>query len=173
MASRNVYFGKALLAVIAPFALLSAVSCAGEHASLPGPSAVPAASAPASSLAASSPREAILDVTKECSQFASEGFCTITASNLKQIEVGTKIIYLNPAGVPQSGVGSDVILDPPGPGNNQAFGHCELSATAQRCTFSGGNGMFNHFTADVIVSVSAAGRPFFDWHGAYSFTPDN
>jgi hypothetical protein len=111
-------------------------------------------------------------VTKECSHFA-EGFCTVTASNVKQIDVGTRIIYLNPAGVSQSGVGSDVILDPPGPGNNQAYGHCELSPTVQRCTFSGGTGQFNHFTADVTVSGSPLGPRFFVWNGDYSFTPDN
>jgi hypothetical protein len=172
MGNQNTSVGKALLALIAPIALLSAVSCANERDTPTGPSAALGASASESSLAASSSREGIVDVTKECSQF-SEGFCTITASTVKQIEVGTKVIYLNPAGVNQSGVGSDVILDPPGPGNNQAFGHCELSATTQRCTFSGGNGMFNHFTADVMVSGSPLGPAFFVWRGEYSFRPHN
>ena len=168
MDRRNVSPGKALLAVIAPLALLSALSCADERNTLTGPSA--GAIPSEANVTASSTRAGILDVIKECSQF-SEGFCTITASTVKQIEVGTKVIYLNPSGVNQSGVGSGVILDPPGPGNNQAVGHCELSATTQRCTFSGGTGKLKHFTADVMVSSSPLGDVYFVWHGEYSFRP--
>ena len=50
-------------------------------------------------------------------------FCTITSSNVKAIEVGSKIVYAKaPVRDP---LDSDVVLDLPGPGNNKAFGHCD------------------------------------------------
>src|SRR2546425_9165702 len=47
------------------------------------------------SLSESSPRSGALHVTKECSQYTrlAGGFCTITSSNLKDIEVGTRVVY--------------------------------------------------------------------------------
>ena len=107
MTSKSGSVGKALLAFVAPLALLSTVSCAGEQDTLTSPSAALGASATEPVLAAASSRKGTLDVTKECSQF-SQGFCTFTASNLKQLPVGTKVIYLNPAAVNQPG-GSAVI----------------------------------------------------------------
>ena len=49
---------------------------------------------------------------------------------------------------------SDVVLDPPGPGNNTAFGHCavNLGDGTGRCTWSGGTGKFTWFHASVDVS---------------------
>src|SRR3989454_12410536 len=49
----------------------------------------------APSLSESSPRSGALHVTKECSQYTrlAGGFCTITSSNLKDIEVGTRVVY--------------------------------------------------------------------------------
>jgi hypothetical protein len=168
MTSRHVAAKTAALAFIAPL-LLAAVSCSSDRLTLTGPSSAIVVTASESGLAASSSRSGTLDVTKECSQFA-QGFCTVTASNVKHIEVGTQIIYLDPANVQTSGVGSDVVLELPGPGNNRAFGHCELSATTQRCTFSGGEGKFSHFTADVIVSGSTSNPVLFFWQGVYSFS---
>ena len=100
-------------------------------------------------------------MVKECSQF-DQGFCTITSSNVKAIEVGTRVVYRNPAAVGTPG-GSPVILDVPGPGNNAVFGNCELSATTQLCTFSGGTGKFTHFQAR--VDVSYLGGDDFGWRG--------
>ena len=74
---------------------------------------------------ASSPRSGALNVTKECSGFngGPGSYRKITCSNLAAIEIGSKIIHLQPGAVatPQ---GSDVVLDLPGPGNNTAFGNC-------------------------------------------------
>ena len=70
MTSKSGSVGKALLAFVAPLALLSAVSCAGEQGTLTSPSAALGASATESGLAASSPRSGDLYVTKECSQNA-------------------------------------------------------------------------------------------------------
>jgi hypothetical protein len=118
-------------------------------------------------LSASSARSGDLAITKECSQFG-EGFCTITSSNVKAIEIGTRVIYRIPAAVPTPG-GSAVTLDVPGPGNNKVFGNCELSATVQLCTFSGGTGKFTHFHATAHVSSLGGGN--FGWQGPYSFSP--
>src|SRR5262245_6599429 len=118
---------------------LAAVGCADG----PGGPTGPSASATASGLAAvatasgneetlvllsASPRSGELHVTKECSQNAGLAgqFCTITSSNVDAIEVGSRVIYLTARG--PAGLDSDVILEPPGPGNNRAFGHCTLIA---------------------------------------------
>jgi hypothetical protein len=103
-------------------------------------------------------------VEKECSQFASGAFCTITSSNVPAIEVGSKIVYLQPDQV-ATPAGSDVVLDLPGPGNNRAHGNCSLSVGV--CTFSGGTGKFTHFSAN--VDVSYLGGVDWGWDGTYSF----
>ncbi|MGB2714144.1 MAG: hypothetical protein WBC51_08205 [Vicinamibacterales bacterium] len=133
----------------------------------------PSAGLSASALAASSPRSGDLYVTKECSQFAglADQFCTITSSNVAAIEVGSRVIYLTAVG--PSGLDTDVILEPPGPGNNRAFGHCTLIAPVRMCTFSGGTGKFTHFQATAAVSLplgDPAARNF-SWTGTYSFRP--
>jgi hypothetical protein len=126
---------------------------------------------PEEPLSASSPRSGALHVTKECSEYTLQAgsFCTITSSNLKQIEVGSRIVYAQPAGA--TSLDSDVILDPPGPGNNTAFGHCalEFATGVGRCTFSGGTGKFTWFHASVAVSY--LGGPNWAWDGSYSFSP--
>ena len=123
------------------------------------------------SLSASAPRSGALHVTKECSQYTrlAGGFCTITSSNLPQIEVGSKVIYKIASGA--TVLDSDVKLDPPGPGNNTAFGHChlDLASGVGLCTFSGGTGKFTHFQAR--ADVSSLGRPNWAWNGTYSFSP--
>ena len=124
--------------------------------------------ADAASRPASSPRSGDVHVTKECSGYtgAAGSFCTITSSNVKGIEIGSKILYLQPDQL-FSSLGSDVILDPPGPGNNTAFGHCSLALG--RCAFSGGTGKFTWFHAS--VAVSPLGGPDFAWNGTYNFSP--
>ncbi len=119
----------------------------------------------------SSPRSGDLHVTKECSEYtgAAGSFCTITSSNLRQIEVGSRVVYATAAGA--TSLDSDVVLDPPGPGNNIAFGHCalEFATGLGRCTFSGGTGKFTWFQASVVVSY--LGGPNWAWDGTYSFSP--
>ncbi|HEU4749330.1 MAG TPA: hypothetical protein VFS56_12575 [Gemmatimonadaceae bacterium] len=108
-------------------------------------------------------------MTKECSEYTglAGSFCTITSSNLKQIEVGSRVVYAEAAGA--TSLDSDVVLDPPGPGNNAAFGHCslEFATGVGLCTFSGGTGTFTHFRARVVVSY--LGGPNWAWDGTYSF----
>jgi len=47
------------------------------------------------SQASDSPRSGALHVTKECSEYTGHAgsFCTVTSSNLKAIDVGSKVIY--------------------------------------------------------------------------------
>jgi uncharacterized membrane protein YhhN len=126
------------------------------------------AAALAPSVSASSPRAGALNATKECSGYtgAAGSFCTITSSNLAAIEVGSKIVYLQPAAL-LTAAGSDVVLDLPGPGDNAAFGNCSLALG--HCTFSGGTGKFTWFRASVAVSY--LGGLDWAWDGTYGFSP--
>ena len=122
----------------------------------------------APSVSAVSPRSGELHATKECSGFTGDAgsFCAITSSNLRAIEVGSRILYLQPADL-FTPAGSDVVLDTPGPGNNTAFGNCSLSLG--HCTFWGGTGKFTWFHAS--VGVSFLGGPDWAWDGTYDFSP--
>ena len=132
----------------------------------------PSAAAAVSPLSASSPRSGDLHATKECSSYtgAAGSFCTITASNLEQIEIGSKVVYASAAGATL--LESDVVLDLPGPGNNAAFGHCRLDfATGLGlCTFSGGTGKFTWFEASARVSCPK-GETSCTLDGTYRFSP--
>jgi hypothetical protein len=118
---------------------------------------------------AASPRGGALVVAKECSGFVNNPpYCQITSSSLKQIEVGSKIVYLDPAGL-GTAEGGAVVLDLPGPGNNKAFGTCFLGGSPMHCEFSGGTGKFTWFHASVVVTVTGDG--LWHWVGTYDFSP--
>jgi hypothetical protein len=121
--------------------------------------------------AAASSRSGALHVTKDCSTYTGHAgdICTITSSNIEQIEAGSRVIYASDA--VGASLDTDVRLDPPGPGNNAAFGHCTLSLATGvgACTFSGGTGTFTQFHA--TIAVSYLGGPNFAWDGSYEFTP--
>ena len=110
-------------------------------------------------------------MTKECSGYTggAGSYCTITSSNLKAIEVDTKIVYLQPE-LLFTPAGSDVVLDLPGPGNNTAFGNCSLDVGV--CTFSGGTGKFTTFQARVDVTYTPD-DDLWHWDGTYSFSPQD
>jgi hypothetical protein len=150
-------------------ALMVAGGCSGSDATDPmnhdTQHSVLRAVAPSSE---SFPRSGDLHATKECSGFTglAGSFCTITSSTLKEIEVGSRVVYLQPASN-KTPLGSDVILYTPGPGNNTAFGHC--STYFGLCTFSGGTGKFTWFDARVVVTF--LGKPNWAWNGTYSFSP--
>lgn len=149
---------------------LAAVGCGDGRGVPTSPSA--SAAVPVAPALSASPRSGDLHVTKECSGYTGGpgSFCMITSSNVQAIEVDSKILYLQPdqLGTPS---GSDVVLDPPGPGNNTAFGNCSLAVGV--CTFSGGTGKFTHFQATAAVSLplGGPGGPNFSWTGTYSFSP--
>lgn len=116
-----------------------------------------------------SDRSGTLSVNKECSEYTGgEGsFCTFTSSNLKGAPAGSKVIYLQP-----ESLDSDVILDPPGPGNSKAFGYCDLDDDLNgTCTFDGGTGEFTHFGA--TLAVTYLGGVDWHWEGPYSFGPQD
>ena len=155
-------------------ACLCAGALAGVGCSSSGLPTSPGAALSASETAALSaaPRSGDLHVTKECSEYtgAAGAFCTITSSNIKAIEVGSKVVYAQAAGATL--LSSDIVLDVPGPGNNKAFGHCnlDLQTGIGLCTFSGGTGKFTSFQARANVTPPSDGVNW-HWDGTYSFDP--
>jgi hypothetical protein len=132
--------------------------------------AVVASAVAVAPLASATPRSGTLNVDKNCSGYTGGpgSFCTFFASNVDWAPAGTNILYLQPATN-----SNDVILDPPGPGNNKAFGHCDLpDGLNGACRFSGGTGKFTHFQATITVTYTG-GPDGLDWHweGTYSFSP--
>ena len=159
---------------------LAVVACADGGGIPTSPSATntsatsPSASADAQALVASSPRSGDFHVTKACPTYTglAGDHCTVTASDLKAIELGTRFVYLE--AVDDNGVlDSDIELDPPGPGHNKAFGHCKLVGEIGLCTFSGGTGKFTHFHGSAAVSCPAAEFPNCTVEGTYNFSPGN
>ena len=165
-------------------AALAAVGCADGSVNPVSPSARPAVSSlaatgsgtVASPVSASFPRSGELHVTKECSTWAGQAgdVCTITSSNLDAIEVGSRVVYAQAADFLTLTLDSDVVLDPPGPGNNVASGHCHLNLETGLglCTFSGGTGKFTSFQARADVSPPTDGVNW-HWEGTYSFSPQD
>ena len=143
---------------------LAAVGCAE------GPGVPTSPRAAAVSGLSAAPRSGDLHVTKECTEYTglAGSFCTITSSNVKSIEVGSRVVYAQAAG--SATLDSDVVLDTPGAGNNKAFGHCALDLTTGLgvCTFSGGTGKFTSFSATAHVSPPTDGVNW-HWDGTYSF----
>jgi len=125
-----------------------------------------------------SARSGTLRVTKECSHYflGAGDYCTITSSSLKEIAIGSRITYLSAASA-ELYLETDVVLDPPGPGNNVAFGHCSVDLTkingTKGCVFSGGTGKFKWFHAEVKLSLVHPDDPNSElvWNGTYSFSP--
>jgi len=117
----------------------------------------------------SSARSGSLVVEKNCQFYGGNAgdFCTITASNLQAIPVGSVITYKSAA--VNGMLDTDVTLDPPGPGNNTASGHCFVNLTngLGTCTFSGGTGRFRGFHSR--VDVTPLGWPNFAWNGTYYY----
>jgi hypothetical protein len=155
---------------LSTLALLLAGGCSGSEAVGPGPRGRgPSLPDGVASLSRSAPRSGELHVTKECSQYTrlAGGFCTITSSNLDQIEVGTKVVYTTASG--PTVLDTDITLVLPHPGRSRAFGHCrlDLASGIGLCTFSGGTGRFKEFNAR--ADVSSLGRPNWAWNGTYSF----
>jgi hypothetical protein len=155
-------------------ALVVAGGCSGSDATEPvSADGVSSANKAVSGLASSSPRSGSIHVEKECSAYAGGvgDICTITKSNVKEIEVGSTIHYLVAADLENLTYDGPVVLDPPGPGNNTAAGHCtvNLAAGTGVCAYSGGTGKFTWFHAD--IDVTPLGGVNYAWNGTYSFGP--
>jgi hypothetical protein len=114
-----------------------------------------------------------LEVTKECSAYTGQAgeFCTITSSNVTQIEVGSRVVYASAA--VGTSLDTDIVLSSPAPSTDTANGHCTLSLETGigQCTLAGGTGTFTSFEADVAVSHLDGAN--YAWDGTYSFSPDN
>ena len=112
-------------------------------------------------------------MTKTCPTYTGVpgDFCTVTSSSVPEIEVGSRVVYLQAADFSTLSLDSDIVIDVPGPGHNTAFGHCQFSfATGSGiCTFSGGTGKFTHFHGQ--ADGSYLGGPDYGWEGTYSFDP--
>jgi hypothetical protein len=93
----------------------------------------------------------------------------VTASNVKAIEVDSKILYLQPDQI-DAAAGGNVVVTPPGISGNAAYGNCSLASGV--CTFSGGTGKFTTFQARVDVTATADFLLWF-WDGTYSFDPQD
>ena len=154
------------------FAFLATAGCQGGGVTSPtSREATLSASADRSSSNESVARSGDFTATKECSTYggAAGQFCTITSSNLKEIPVGTRVTYLSALGA-NGRLDSRIVLDPPGPGNNQAFGHVVLSYVPPigQVWLDGGTGKFQHIQANVAVT-HLTGRNWL-WHGSYSYS---
>ncbi len=118
-----------------------------------------------------SPRSGELNMTKECSEYTylAGGFCTITSSNIKAIEVGARVVYASAFDFGTFTLDSDIVVVA-GPGNT-AFGHVHLDGVTGTglVTLSGGTGKFTHLNASAAVSY--LGGPNWGWDGMYSLSP--
>jgi len=150
-------------------ALVVAGGCSGTDSTTPISSDAKAVS----SASPSALRGGAFHAVKECTGFtgASGSFCEFSESNVKAIPKGSRFYYQDPPLNVFSPAGTDVILDVPGPGNNQAFGHCamNLATSVGLCAFSGGTGKFTHFHASLVVS-NPQGLSW-DLNGSYSYSP--
>ncbi len=159
-------------------AAVTAVGCANGSLNPVSPSASPVVSSLAApgATSASFPRSGAVHVTKQCLTYTGQAgdSCTIASSDLKEIEAGSRVVYAQAANFTTLLLDSDVVLDPPGPGNNKAFGHCHLNLATGLglCTFSGGTGKFMHFDASFDVSPPMDGVNW-HWDGTYSFSPQD
>ena len=90
---------------------------------------------------------------------------------MKEIEVGTRIIYVSDLAFPQ--LDTDIVLDLPGPENNKAFGHCTLDLVTSlgRCTLSGGTGKFTHIRMSEGHATAGEQRRGLGLGRTYSFIP--
>jgi len=157
-------------------ALVAATSIAVAVAS-PATNSKHAANAP--SVSASSPQSGELHFTKSCPQnvpaiIGAVSYCTITASNLDAIPVGTTVLYATASNVPVSGwLNSNVVLA--AGYRDTASGHVDLNLSTHQgvVTFWGGTGDLKWFRAGPIAVACGPvnGVPTCSWDGPYTFAP--
>ena len=117
-----------------------------------------------------SSRSGSLHVTKTCLDYTglAGSFCTITTSNLKEIAIGSRVVYASAAGA--ASLDSDLVLYSRSHRRDTAFGHVKLdfSTGLGDVTFSGGTGRFIGFSASVVVKHLDG--PNWSWDGTYRFS---
>jgi hypothetical protein len=108
-----------------------------------------------------------LNLSKECSEFTAHSgdHCTITASNLDAIPVGSTVYYYGPVIGPT--ILSTAIVLVAGEGTT-AIGYCnvELAKSEGACTFWAGSGKLAGFQA--LVNLTIDGTGLFHWDGSYT-----
>jgi hypothetical protein len=113
-------------------------------------------------------RSGTLEVAKECSEYKglAGDHCTLTASNIPELGVGTQIVYADAA---SGGTLDTAISLESGPGNT-AHGRVvlDLASGTGRVTLSDGTGSLAGIQAKADVSADAAG--IWHWKGTYSFS---
>jgi hypothetical protein len=113
-------------------------------------------------------RSGELELTKECSEYTGKAgdHCTLTASNIAEIGVGSRIVYAEAAG--DGTLDTAVVLEA-GDGNT-ATGRVvlNLAAGTGTVTLSGGTGSLAGIQAEAAISADAAG--LWHWQGTYSFS---
>ena len=112
-----------------------------------------------------------LHVRKDCSQFTGlpGSFCTVTASNVAAIPVGSKVFYDQAAGIPAGLLDSNIVLDA---GNgNRAVGRCtlDLATGLALCLFFDGTGNLAGFHARINGSPGVPPDSSYHWDGRYGF----
>jgi hypothetical protein len=122
-----------------------------------------------SAMAADAPKLSPLRFSKKCSNYSGEtpSLSKITESSLKEIPVGTKVIYYGPVLSSPLFTSSSVVLAV-GPGDS-AIGHCIVYDTAMpptgHCAFSAGSGTLAGFQA--ILNVTVNDKKIWHWEGGY------
>lgn len=154
-------------------ALLVAGGCSGRDATGPvaGATVSSIRHSDADNDETNSPRSGALHATKDCSEYTglAGSFCTLTSSNLKQIAVGSRVVYAK--ALTGTTLDTDVTIYPPGQGDdNVAFGHVVLSLVTRTgvVTLSGGTGKFRWLRARADIT-HLSGRTW-AWDGTYSFS---
>jgi hypothetical protein len=108
--------------------------------------------------------------TKDCSGFTGlvGAYCTIRSSNVKALEVGSKIFYFQQAS--KTALDSDTVIYVRR--GTVATGHCLLrSATGVGlCTTSDGTGTLAGFHLRVRVTADSSIPKLWHWDGTYSFS---
>ena len=121
----------------------------------------------ASPVFAAEPVSGPLSLAKECSEFTAHSgdHCTITASSLEAIPVGSKVYYYGPVIGPAILSTSIVLVAGDG---TTAIGYCnvELAKSAGACTFWAGSGKLAGFQA--LVNLTIDGTGLFHWDGTYT-----
>ena len=113
-------------------------------------------------------RSGTLEIAKECSEYTGKAgdHCTLTASNLPELAVGTQVVYA--AGAGDGSLDSAITLES-GPGNT-ASGRVmlDLVTGTGTVTITDGTGSLAGLQAQANVSADAAG--IWHWEGTYSFS---
>jgi hypothetical protein len=112
-----------------------------------------------------------LHIRKDCSQYTGQAgsSCTVSASNIADIPVGSRVFYDQAANNPAGLLDSNIVLDA---GNgNRAVGRCtlDLATGFALCLFFDGTGTLAGFHARIDGRPGVAPDTSYHWNGRYGF----